>query len=146
QAIRDEDLTAQLLVLEPLLDEFAPAEVAAALAALLRSRRPAPAPQPPAATAQPRATADKPAASAAGPAPATWARLFVGVGSRDYIRPGDLVGALAGEAGIPGSRIGKIEIRDSFSIVEVQADVADHVIQAVNGTTMKGRSVRVDYD
>ena len=54
--------------------------------------------------------------------------------------------ALAGEANIPGSRIGKIEIRDSFSIVEVQSDVADQVIRAVNGTTMKGRSLRVDYD
>jgi ATP-dependent RNA helicase DeaD len=81
-----------------------------------------------------------------GAAPATYARLFVSIGSRDEIRPGDLVGAIAGEANIPGSRIGKIEIRDSFSIVEVQADVADQVIRAVNGTTMKGRSLRVDYD
>jgi ATP-dependent RNA helicase DeaD len=75
-----------------------------------------------------------------------WARLYVGVGSRDDIRKGDLVGAIAGEAEIPGAKIGKIEIRDSFSIVEVEAGVADRVIQAVNGTTLKGRSVRVDYD
>jgi ATP-dependent RNA helicase DeaD len=75
-----------------------------------------------------------------------WARLYVGVGSRDEVRPGDLVGALAGEADIRGAQIGKIEIRDSFSIVEVEASVADRVIQAVNGTTLKGRSVRVDYD
>jgi ATP-dependent RNA helicase DeaD len=68
------------------------------------------------------------------------------VGSRDEIRPGDIVGALAGESGIPGSKIGRIDIRDTFSIVEVQADVADRVIQAVNGTTIKGRSTRVDYD
>ena len=81
-----------------------------------------------------------------GPAPVTWARLFVGIGSRDDVRPADLVGTLAGEAGIPGSSIGKIEIRDSFSIVEVQAHVADKVIGAVNGTTIKGRSARVDYD
>ncbi|HUE97082.1 MAG TPA: DbpA RNA binding domain-containing protein, partial [Longimicrobiaceae bacterium] len=33
-----------------------------------------------------------------------------------------------------------------FSIVEVQSNVADQVIRAVNGTTMKGRSLRVDYD
>lgn len=146
RAVQEEDLAAQLLVLEPLLDEFAAIEVAAALASLLRSRRPTAPAAPTAPTAQPspRATGEK--SPEAGPAPVTWARLFVGVGTRDEIRPGDLVGALAGEANIPGTRIGKIEIRDNFSIVEVQADVADQVIRAVNGTTMKGRAVRVDYD
>lgn len=141
RALRDEDLEAQMLVLEPLLDDFSAVEVAAALAALLRHRRPAePARPEPEAPAAPRARAE------AGAPPATWSRLFVGVGSRDEVRPGDLVGALAGEASIPGSKIGKIEIRDSFSIVEVDAGVADAVIRAVNGTTLKGRSVRVDYD
>lgn len=140
--LRSEDVTAQLLVLEPLFEEASAAEIAAALSALLR-RRPEAAPI--AARGEvpaiPQARASEP-----GPAPATWARLFVGIGSRDDVRPGDIVGALAGEAGIQGSRIGKIEIRDSFSIVEVQAEFADRVIQSVNGTTIKGRSVRADYD
>jgi ATP-dependent RNA helicase DeaD len=146
-ALREEDLGAQLLVLEPLFDEFSPAEVAAAAIALLR-RRLAPGPTPSAAA--PRAAAGAAAhavpATESGPAPATWARLFVGLGSRDAIRPGDLVGAIAGEADIPGSSVGRIDIRDNFSIVEVQAEVADKVIGALNGTTMKGRSLRVDYD
>jgi ATP-dependent RNA helicase DeaD len=145
-ALRQEDLSAQMLVLEPLFEEFTAVEIAAAAAALLRTRRSAAAvvarSTPPAAAL---ARAEK-RTPAAGPAPVTWARLFVGLGSRDDIKPGDLVGALAGEADIPGSRIGKIEIRDNFSIVEVESDVADQVIRAVNGTTMKGRSVRVDYD
>lgn len=148
EALQTEDLTAQLLVLAPLLEEYSAEEVAAAVTSRLRARRP----QPEVSASTPDAGRTPPARPApdrsapAGPAPVTWARLFVGLGSRDDIGPGDLVGALAGEANIPGSRIGKIEIRDSFSIVEVQADVADKVIQAVNGTTMKGRSVRVDYD
>jgi ATP-dependent RNA helicase DeaD len=142
ETLRSEDLTAQMLVLEPLFEEASAAEVAAAVTALLR-RRPAPTAAPAGREAPPvpQARAAEP-----GPAPVTWARLFVGIGSRDDVRPGDLVGALAGEAGIPGSRIGKIEIRDSFSLVEVQAEFADRVIQAVNGTTIKGRSVRADYD
>ncbi|CAN5739688.1 hypothetical protein BH23GEM6_BH23GEM6_07260 [soil metagenome] len=142
RALREDDLEAQMLVIEPLLEEFSAVEVAAALAALLRQRRSAQsaAPEGSAGAPVPRARAE------AGAPPATWSRLFVGVGSRDEIRPGDLVGALAGEANIPGSKIGKIEIRDSFSIVEVEAGVADAVVRAVNGTTMKGRSVRVDYD
>lgn len=151
RALAEEDLGAQMLLLEPLFDEFSPAEVAAAAAALLR-RRPV---APPAEPAAARAAAAAPRAAAparpvppteAGPPPATWARLFVGIGSRDGVRPGDLVGAIAGEADIPGSSVGRIEIRDTFSIVEVQADLADQVIGALNGTTMKGRSVRVDYD
>lgn len=145
RAVGEEDLTAQTLVLEPLLEEFSALEIAAATAALLRKRAPA---APPAAERKPAAPAPGQARETAetGPAPATWARLYVGVGSRDEIRPGDLVGALAGEANIAGSRIGKIDIRDNFSIVEVEAAFADQVIRAVNGTTIKGRSARVDYD
>lgn len=145
RAIAEEDLAAQTLVLDPLLDEFSALEIAAAAAALLRRKPPAaPAATPVAAPAP--ATPQARAGAETGPAPAAWSRLYVGVGSRDEIRAGDLVGTLAGEANIPGSRIGKIEIRDNFSIVEVEASVADQVIRAVNGTTIKGRSVRVDYD
>jgi ATP-dependent RNA helicase DeaD len=144
-AIESEDLTAQLLVLEPLLEEFSATEVAAAAAALLRSRRP-PAPAAAASVPMPQKVPAAEPSAPSGPAPATWTRLFVSIGSRDDVRAGDLVGALAGEANIPGARIGKIEIRDTFSIVEIQSDVADQVIRAVNGTTIKGRSVRVDYD
>jgi ATP-dependent RNA helicase DeaD len=151
RALAEEDLAAQMLVLEPLFQEFPASEVAAALAALLRTRRPVAAPATATApsAAQPSARPATPADEAARPVgapPATWARLYVGVGSRDDVRPGDLVGAIAGEANIPGSRVGRIDIRDTFSLVEVQADVADQVIRAVNGTTIKGRSVRVDFD
>ncbi len=62
------------------------------------------------------------------------------------MRPGDLVGAITGEAGITGEDVGRIDIRDTFSIVEVAAESAERVIQALNGVTLKGRSLRVDYD
>lgn len=143
-AVESEDLAAQMLVLEPLFDEFGAAEIAAAAAALLRRRRAAVAED----AVQPGgAPAQRPQAGpSVGPPPATFARLFVGVGSRDEVRPGDLVGAIAGEANVAGSKIGRIDIRDNFSVVEVHADIAEQVIRAVNGTTIKGRSVRVDYD
>ena len=140
RALRERDIEAQLLVLEPLFAEHPAAEVAAALSALLRDRRSAPsvAAEPPAG----RVVASAPA----GAAPATWARLFVSVGTRDNVRAGDLVGAITGEANIAGDQVGKIELRDTFSVVEVAADVAEKVIRALNGTTMKSRSLRVDYD
>ncbi|MFL5385213.1 MAG: DbpA RNA binding domain-containing protein [Longimicrobiaceae bacterium] len=147
RAIREEDIGAQMLVLEPLFEDFTAAEVAAAAAALLRKRPPAPDPGAAATPASRTGSARAPAReSTAGSAPAAFARLFVSIGERDGVRAGDLMGAVAGEANIPGSSVGKIEIRDTFSIVEVPADAAQKVIDAVNGTTIKGRSVRVDYD
>jgi ATP-dependent RNA helicase DeaD len=150
RAIHEEDISAQMLVLEPLFEDFTPAEVAAAVAALLRRKAP-PAEQ--AAPAAPRdaprarpAAAPAPERSTAGNAVAAYARLFVSIGERDGVRAGDLVGTIAGETDIPGSQIGKVDIRDTFSIVEVPAELAERVIAALNGTTIKGRSVRADHD
>jgi ATP-dependent RNA helicase DeaD len=135
RAIREEDLDAQVLLLEPLLEEHDAVEVAAALAALLRSKR---------LEAEPAAPAE---AERGGPEkPQAFVRLFVSAGHRDNIRPGDLVGAITGEASVTGEQVGRIEIRDTFSVVEVASDVADRVIKALNGTTLRGRSLRVDYD
>ncbi len=139
-ALAEEDLSAQLLVLEPLFREFSPAEVAAAASALLRRRAVPAAAAPAPGVARPVATRTAPA-----PSPA-YVRLFVGVGSRDGIVPSDLVGAITGEAQVKGGQIGRIEIRDTMSIVEVESEIAPRVIQAVNGITLKGRSVRVDFD
>jgi ATP-dependent RNA helicase DeaD len=135
-AVDSEDLSAQLLLLDPLFEEHSPAEVAAALSALVRRRAPAPAAAGP---------------GVAGPAPkeatsSAFTRLFISIGTRDNARPADLVGAITGEAGIKGDQVGRIDIRESFSVVEVAADVAERVIRALNGTTMRGRSLRVDFD
>ena len=65
-------------------------------------------------------------------------RLFVGAGRRAGIRPGDLVGAITGEAGLPSRSIGAIEIDDGFSLVEVPETQADDVIDALRATTIRG--------
>ncbi|MBK7875857.1 MAG: DbpA RNA binding domain-containing protein [Planctomycetes bacterium] len=74
------------------------------------------------------------------------ARLFLAAGRIDNIRPGDLVGAIANEAGIPGDAIGAIEIQDRFSIVEVPEDFAEDIIQALRNTKIRGRKVNVRRD
>lgn len=129
KAIEEEDIDAQFALLGPLFERHAPEEVAAALSALLRRRTPA----------------TEAARQSQAPAPA-FVRLFISAGQRDGLRPADLVGAIAGEAGLTGDRIGRIDIRESFSVAEVEAAAADKVIRALNGTTLRGRSVRVDYD
>lgn len=132
RALEEEDIDAQLLVLEPLLNEFSPAEVAGAVTALLRKRPAAPA-------AQPEARAP----SSAG---AAFVKLFISIGTRDGIATRELVGAITGEAGISGDQIGRVDVRETFSIVEVAAEGADKVIRALNGTSLRGRALRVDYD
>lgn len=130
RAAREEDTASQMLVLEPLFEEFSAEEIAAAATALLRARRPAKAE----------------ATGGAREGTKTWSRLFFSVGERDGVRPADVVGAITGESGIKGDEVGRVEIRDTFSVVEIMSNVADKVIQALNGTTMKGRALRVDYD
>ena len=70
-------------------------------------------------------------------------RLFVGAGRRAGIRPGDLVGAITGEAGIESRSIGAIEISDGFSLVEVPDAMADDVIEALRATKLRGLKVTV---
>lgn len=140
RAIREEDLAPHYLALEPLFQTFSPGEVAAATLALLQKKQ--------AAGKVGGAAAPEVSEGARGsaPAPKTWVRLFVGVGEKEEIGPGDLLGAISGEAGVEGSQVGKIEIRETFSLVEVLSGVAEKVIKGLNGTTIRGRSVRCDYD
>ncbi|MGH9308318.1 MAG: DEAD/DEAH box helicase, partial [Vicinamibacterales bacterium] len=70
-------------------------------------------------------------------------RLFVGAGRRSGIRPGDLVGAITGEAGIPSRAIGAIEINEGFSLVEVPEPLAAQVIDALRATKIRGAKVTV---
>ncbi len=68
-------------------------------------------------------------------------RLFVPAGRRAGIRPADLVGAFTGEAGIQSRDIGAIDIADTFSLVEVPEQLADRVIAAMRGASLRGQKV-----
>lgn len=75
---------------------------------------------------------------------ANMTRLFVSIGRRDYVRPGDIVGAIAGEADIPGSSIGHIDIYDKFTYVDVPREHVNRVLDAMEGNTIKGRRVNIE--
>jgi ATP-dependent RNA helicase DeaD len=70
-------------------------------------------------------------------------RVFIGAGRASGIRPQDLVGAIANEAGLSGRQIGAIEITDRFSLVEVPETEADAVIGALRSSTIKGKKTTV---
>jgi ATP-dependent RNA helicase DeaD len=70
-------------------------------------------------------------------------RLFLGAGRKAGIRPGDLVGAITGEAGVTSRSVGAIEIADNFSLVEVPEPLADQIIAALRATSIRGKKVVV---
>ncbi|WP_224249583.1 DEAD/DEAH box helicase [Hyalangium gracile] len=73
-------------------------------------------------------------------------RLYIGAGRNAGMRPADLVGAIAGEAGLEASQIGAIQIADAFSLVEVPEPAADRIITALRQATLRGRKVPVRRD
>jgi ATP-dependent RNA helicase DeaD len=73
-------------------------------------------------------------------------KIYVGAGRKAGVRPADLVGAIANEAGVDSRSIGAIEIADRFSLVELPNDIADNVIAALRSTTIKGKRVPVRRD
>ena len=136
-AIEEEDLAPYLLLLEPIMRSKSAAEVAAALAAMLRKKT----------AARVDATGAVPAAAVGTPVrPPAWSRIFLSVGLRDGIGAGDLLGAILGEAKIDREQVGRIDLKDTFSRVEVHDSVAETVIRSLNGTSIRGRSIRADFD
>ncbi|HEY2378070.1 MAG TPA: DEAD/DEAH box helicase [Gemmatimonadaceae bacterium] len=73
-------------------------------------------------------------------------RLFIGLGRSSGMRPADIVGAIANEAGVSPDGIGAIDIADKFSIVEVPDSEAKSIIAALRGTKLRGKKVLVRED
>ena len=74
-----------------------------------------------------------------GPAQETGlALLRIPLGREHQVRPKDIVGALAGETGIPGGAIGAINIYETYSTVEVPQGAVDQVIEGMKGKTIAG--------
>src|SRR5690606_20309601 len=69
--------------------------------------------------------------------------LFFPVGRRQGVRPGDLVGALAGDTDIPGSLVGRITILDNKSFVGLPRRAAEHVLDGFKFIQIRGNEVPV---
>jgi ATP-dependent RNA helicase DeaD len=73
-------------------------------------------------------------------------RVFVQIGKKDRASAKDLVGALIRETGIAKGDIGRIEVRETFSLVEVAAAAAEQAVRGLTGTTIRGRRVLARLD
>ncbi|MFZ2198754.1 MAG: DEAD/DEAH box helicase [Thermodesulfovibrionales bacterium] len=71
------------------------------------------------------------------------ARLFMTIGRKDKVKVPDIIKSIAAEANIPQSKIGKIDVFDKFTFVEVPAELADRVIRSVDDVIMMGRRVKI---
>ncbi len=69
--------------------------------------------------------------------------LCIAAGRKDKLRPGDILGALTGDAGIPGSQVGKIAIFDFQAFVAVDRTVSRQALKRLNDGKIKGRSLKV---
>ena len=122
QILTDGSVDAELALLDPLFERHDPAEVAAALLAILGGGG--------------RGQSERVAIE---PAPAAWVKVFVNVGKKDRAAPKDLVGALLREVGIEKEAIGRIELRETFCLIDVAPAVAERVVRDLTGVSIKGR-------
>ena len=73
-------------------------------------------------------------------------RVFLAVGRRDSVQVGDIVGAIANEAGIDGGRIGGIELHESHATVELDSADAARVIETMGNVELRGRRLGARID
>lgn len=71
-------------------------------------------------------------------------RLFINVGKKQNVRPGDILGAIAGESGMPGKLVGSIDMYDKYTFVEVPREYASEVLAVMQNAKIKGKSISIE--
>ncbi len=71
--------------------------------------------------------------------------VFISLGRKSGVRPGDLVGAIANESGLTGRDIGPIRISEQHSVVGVPKADLERVINAMDRATMRGKPVKARH-
>ncbi|HTX60879.1 MAG TPA: DEAD/DEAH box helicase [Methanobacterium sp.] len=71
-------------------------------------------------------------------------RFFMNIGRKDRIKAKDIVKAIGDKAGLSSGVIGKVDVFDKFSFVEIPGNSARDVFNIMNGAKIKGRSVNIE--
>ena len=74
---------------------------------------------------------------------ATMRTLVIDAGRQDKLRPGDILGALTGEAGLTADAIGKIDVFATRAYVAIVRDRAEQALERLRAGRIKGRNFRV---
>ena len=129
-----------LLALAPLFERYDPSAVAAALYQLsIDTPMPVPAVAP-----APRESAAPMAAAPA--ATGSTARMFVSVGKQDGTTASDLVAVLTKEVRVDKSIIGRIELKEAYSLVELPAAEVERIVRGMDGRTVRNKKIMCKVD
>ena len=71
-------------------------------------------------------------------------RLFINIGKKQKVKPGDILGAIAGESGMPGKLVGAIDMYDKYTFVEVPSEYGREVLNAMKNVKIKGKSISIE--
>ena len=71
-------------------------------------------------------------------------RLFINVGRNQRVQAKDILGAIAGEVGIPGKLVGTIDIYDKYTFVEVPKQNAKKVLEKMKDIKIKGNKINIE--
>jgi ATP-dependent RNA helicase DeaD len=73
-----------------------------------------------------------------------YVRLFVNIGDKARIGPRDIVGAFTGEANIRKHHIGKVDIYEKHTFVEIADSQLEKVMRSMNNNTIKGKRISLE--
>jgi ATP-dependent RNA helicase DeaD len=93
--------------------------------------------------ARPESAAQKKRAKAERKTPDDQTRLHINVGEAMGVAPIDIVNAIAGETGLPGNVVGKVDIRERHAFVDVAAEHANAILAKLNRAQIKGNKVKI---
>ena len=71
-------------------------------------------------------------------------RLFINIGKKQHVKPGDILGAITGESGMPGKLVGAIDMYDKYTFVEVPREYGKEVLKAMSNSKIKGKSINIE--
>jgi len=72
------------------------------------------------------------------------ARLFINIGKDQKVKPGDILGAIAGESGLPGKLIGSIDMYDKYTFIEVPDDCAEEILESMKHVKIRGKAIHME--
>lgn len=147
-------------------------DIAAALACIAQGDSPllvaeparperAPRPAPPARPARPERTASSPLERAKRPVSATqdgrpprsqaavrpgMVRYRLAVGHQHGVKPGNIVGAIANEAGLENQHIGRVDIRDDHSLIDLPEGMPREVLRHLKTVWVVGQQLQIRPD
>jgi|GEM_PF-1729021 len=77
-----------------------------------------------------------------GPMSSGMKRLWLNIGRMDRIQPRDIVGCILGETGLPSATVGRVQLFERHTLVDVSATFESQIVEALNRAAVRGRKLK----